>query len=161
MLENIIFLVLALVLLGGGIYILFSKEPVYSVFSLVVSLLAMAGVFALFGASFIAALQIIIYAGAGVVMIVIAVMFYKKEKNALIKLKKWWFGAILLVILFIDLTVLTLNFKRIGLKISHTSTAKLSVEFFKNYIYPFELISILILIGIVGVLILAKERKEK
>ncbi len=160
MLETIIFLVLALVITGGGVYILFSKEPVYCVFSLVVSLLAMAGIYALMGAPFIAALQIIIYAGAGVVMIVLAVMFYKKERGAILKLKRWWFGVILLSVLFLDFLVIELNLKKMSLKISQTSTRELSLEFFRNYIFPFELVSILILVGVVGVLIIAKKRRE-
>lgn len=159
MLETIVFLVLALIITGGGIYILFSKEPVYSVFSLVVSLLAMAGIFALIGAPFLAALQIIIYAGAGVVMIVMAVMFYKNEKNSLLELKKWWFGAILLFVFLLNLLAIELSFGKMGLSAGQTSTKELSLEFFKNYIYPFELISVLILVGVVGVLILAKKRE--
>ncbi len=161
MLETIIFLVLSLVVTGCGIFILFSREPVYSVFSLVVSLLAMAGIFALFGAPFIAALQIIIYAGAGVVMIVMAVMFYKYEYNSLTKLRKWWFGALLLFVLFIDLSAILLKFDKSAVSLNPTSTVELSREFFKHYIYPFELISILIIVGIIGVLIFAKERKDK
>ncbi len=161
MLETIVFLVLALIITGGGVYILFSKEPVYSVFSLVVSLLAMAGIFALIGAPFLAALQIIIYAGAGVVMIVMAVMFYKNERNSLLKLKKGWFGAILLVVFLLNLLAIDLSFGKMKLSGGQTSTKELSLEFFKNYIYPFELISILILVGVVGVLILAKRKEEE
>ncbi len=161
MLETIIFLVLALIITGGGIYILLSKEPVYSVFALVVSLLSMAGIFALFGATFITALQIIIYAGAGVVMIVMAVMFYKYEHNSLTKLKKWWLGALLLFVLFLDLSAILFKFEKSALSLNPTSTVELSKEFFKHYIYPFELVSLLIIVGIVGVLIFAKERKNK
>jgi NADH-quinone oxidoreductase subunit J len=161
MLEILIFAFLGLTILTTGIMILVEKKPVYNAFYLIIALLSMAGIYGILGAPFIATLQILVYAGAGVVLIIMIIMFYDIEKNSFMSLKRWWTGAFLLIILIFDFVALKIN---IGFpdKLGQTvKTKELSMIFFKDFIYPFELISILILVGVLGIFIFAKRGKER
>ncbi len=160
MLEIVIFSFLSFVILLTGILILIEKRAVYNAFYLIIALLSMAGIYGILGAPFIASLQILVYAGAGVVLIIMVIMFYEIEKKSFTPLKRWWFGAILLFILFIDFAILKTDIIFPDKLQGTVKTKELSIAFFNNFIYPFELVSILIFIGVIGIFILAKKGKE-
>ena len=160
MLEILIFAFLGLIILISGIMILIEKKPVYNAFYLITALISMAGIYAILGAPFLASLQILIYAGAGVVLIIMVIMFYEKEKESFTSLKRWWFGAVLVIALLLDFVALKTDIifpDKLG---ETVKTKELSLAFFKDFIYPFELVSILILIGVIGIFILAKKGKK-
>jgi len=161
MFELVIFSTLGLLIVASGILIIICKKPIYNAFFLVVSLISMAGIYGLLNAPFLAVLQILIYAGAGIVIIVMIVMFFKIESYSSLPFKKWWFGLILLCILFVDIMTIRMDLPLSKNSVETLSTREISEVLFSDYIYQFELISILIIVGVIGVFILAKQRKDE
>ena len=80
--EMAVFLFLAVVFLMSGISIIFVKEPTTNILLLLVSLTAMAGLFALYGSPFLAVVQLLVYAGAGVVLLISALFFLPRERRS-------------------------------------------------------------------------------
>ena len=70
----IIFFVLAALAVGGALSLIFQKHPIHSALSLIVVMVALAGLYLLLGAEFVAAVQVIVYAGAIMVLFVFTIM---------------------------------------------------------------------------------------
>lgn len=162
MLSSIVFIILAgFALVSAGIMI-YAKEPVNSALSFIVTLLSIAGLFALLGGGFLFLVQIIIYAGAVITLIVFIIMFLNvKEENLPHEPhKKWWIIAMSLLIapftFILISTVHTMEFS--ALKVTDFGSIKnIGMELFSKWVLPFEMISILLLIALIGVVVLAQK----
>jgi NADH-quinone oxidoreductase subunit J len=169
-LEATLFYIFAAAAVAGAILVVFNRNPVGSILSLVLTLFSTAVLFILLLAHFIAAIQILIYAGAIMVLFLFTVMFLNLGEDALrfdaqnipIKL-----GA-LVVILAISGYFVTLGFKKafsLGNITNSSSKDFGTVEgvgelLFNSYLLPFELTSVLIVVAILGVVVIAKRRAE-
>ncbi len=149
-------IILGTIAIVSGILILIGKKPVYSVSLLVLALLSTAGIYGVLGAPFVAAVQILVYAGAGVVMMVFVVMFYKKEEKGNFKKGIVWLSSLWALVFLLDILIVLPVFGKSSITLK-TSTKALSEVLIKKYTLPFELITLLIVVGIIGVLILGKE----
>lgn len=143
-----------------------SKDQAYNALFLVLAFACMGGLFALLDAPFIAAVQIIIYAGAIMVLFIFVVMMINLRKGFPPEKKKWTvyfavvIGAVLLVELFLTVKGLlkpagSASLAKIG---SPTDLGRL---LFTKYLYPFEITSILIIAAIVGAVVLVKKRENE
>lgn len=163
---DIVFVFLSLTAIGGGIGMIVFAQPIYSAFSLIMSLVATAGIFALLSSPFLFTVQIIIYAGAIITLLLFVIMFLNiKNENLPDEPNKFntiIIGSILLVpfnILIIK-AFNTLPYK--SMEILSTDFGSIQVfglELFRVWLIPFELISILLLSALVGAVVYA--RKEK
>jgi len=164
LLSDILFFTLASTLLGSASFMIYAKEPINSALSLIVTLLSIAGLFALLGGSFLFLVQIIIYAGAVVTLILFIIMFLNiKEENLPHEPHKvkWILGMTLLVSPFAAYLIKTINtmeFKSVHL-LNFGGIKVIGMELFTKWVLPFEMISILLLIALIGVVILAKKDK--
>jgi len=166
--ADIIFIALAFFAITGGIAMLVYKSPMYSALGLLVTMISIAGMFALLNATLLFMVQIIVYAGAIMALVLFILMFLNiKDEDLPKEPKKYrliFFGAILML----PLNILVLK------AISHLPTKDLSpiqtnfgqikpvgLELYNSWIVAFELISILLLIALVGSVVLAKRRKSK
>ncbi|MDA2920231.1 NADH-quinone oxidoreductase subunit J [Desulfobacterota bacterium AH_259_B03_O07] len=166
--EDILFYIFAAASVAGALLVVTHNNPVVSVLSLVLTLFSTAVLFVFLLADFIAAIQILVYAGAIMVLFIFTVMYLNLRKEALAfdsKSVPIKFG-ILFVILIVVAYLSSLGFKR-GLQITgegtSTSTNFGTVEgvgevLFTKYILPFELTSVLIVVAIIGVVAIAKRR---
>ena len=164
MLSNILFFILAFCTLSSAFGVIYFRQPINSALSLIVTLLSIAGLFALLGGSFLFLVQIIIYAGAVIALILFIIMFLNiKEKNLPDEPYKlrWIVSMSLLIAPFayylIDL-VNTMSFKSLVLK-DLGSIKEIGMQLYTKWVLPFEMISILLLIALIGVVILAKGDK--
>ncbi|DAB31733.1 MAG TPA: NADH-quinone oxidoreductase subunit J [Sulfurospirillum sp. UBA11407] len=163
---DIIFLTLAFFALAGGYGMVTCKQPIHSALSLIVSILALAGLFALLSASFLFMVQIIVYAGAIITLLLFIIMFLNiKEENLPKeddKTKLLIIGSIVLIpfnILIIK-AFSTLPSKSLGIKEDGFGSIKDFGEvLFNNWLIPFELISILLLSALVGAVVYARKDK--
>ncbi|MDR3721016.1 MAG: NADH-quinone oxidoreductase subunit J [Candidatus Acidoferrales bacterium] len=164
----ILFLVCALVAVAGAVVLILAREPIHSALALVVVMMALAVLYLLLGAPFIAAVQIIVYAGAIMVLFVFVIMLLNagvEERTDFSKLAKFA-GVPLGFFLLLEIAH-WLAHSPIGAAIANgagssageSSTTELSEMLFRQYLFPFEATSILILIAILGALVLA--RKEE
>jgi len=162
----LIFFVLAgLALLGAGSLVL-QKHPIHSALSLIVVMVSLAGLYLLMGAEFVAMVQIIVYGGAIMVLFIFVIMLLnagEEEHTDLSKLAKF---AGLPLALALTASLAALVFKPDAGVPTATqafipkATEQISSMLFKEFVYPFELTSFLILVAIMGALVLAQREKK-
>jgi len=167
-LETVVFYVFAALALTGALLVISFKNPVSSALSLVLTLFSTAVLFVLLLAHFIAVIQILVYAGAIMILFLFTVMFLNLKPEALnfeSKNLPFKISVLLVVLLFVGYFA-SLGFKK-GLSLSNISTSDMdgfgTVEgvgttLFTDYLLPFELTSVLILVAIIGVVAIAKKR---
>jgi NADH-quinone oxidoreductase subunit J len=162
----IMFFVCALLAVGGAVTLILAREPIHSALALVLVMMALAVLYLLLGAPFIAAVQIIVYAGAVMVLFVFVIMLLNagvEERTDFSRIAK--FGGVPLAFLLLLEIAHWLAHSPIGKAIANgegssnlaASTVDLSEMLFRQYLFPFEATSILILIAILGALVLARK----
>ena len=166
--ADLIFIALAILAIGGAIAMIVYANPMYSALGLLITMLSVAGMFALLNATFLFLVQIIVYAGAVMTLILFILMFLNikeedlpKEPN---KYKFIIFGAFIMIPLNILILKAVSKLPSKDLSISNTDFGNikpLGMELYNNWIIAFELISILLLVALIGSVVLAKKRKSK
>lgn len=161
----IIFFVLAAMCVLGALSLILQRHPIHSALSLIVVMVALAGLYLLMGAEFVAAVQIIVYGGAIMVLFVFVIMLLNagvEERTNLSKMAGLA-GIPLAVALtgFLAAAVARSADASQGSLITGTAapTKTLSMLLFQDFVYPFELTSFLILIAILGAIVLAQPEK--
>jgi NADH-quinone oxidoreductase subunit J len=165
-LPFIVFFVCAILAVVGALTLILAREPIHSALALVLVMVSLAVLYLLLGAEFIAAVQIIVYAGAVMVLFVFVIMLLNagvEERTDYSKLAKYA-GLPLGIFLLLALAYWMFD-SFIGKQIANgvggtnasVSTRELSAQLFQKYLFPFEATSILILIAILGALVLAKK----
>jgi NADH-quinone oxidoreductase subunit J len=167
-LETVVFYVFAALALAGGLLVISFKNPVSSALSLVLTLFSTAVLFILLLADFVAVIQILVYAGAIMILFLFTVMFLNLKPEALkFESKHLHFkvSALLAVLLLVGYFA-SRGFKK-GVASSNIASSNMdgfgTVEgvgktLFTDHLLPFELTSILIIVAIIGVVVIAKKR---
>jgi NADH-quinone oxidoreductase subunit J len=158
--ELLVFLALSAMAVAGAINLILQRHPIHSALSLIVVMVALAGLYLLLEAEFIAMIQIIVYAGAIMVLFVFVIMLLNagaEEPSNFSRMARFA-GVPLAVVL---MTVLAYrgahaSWSMTARPIAAGATRGLAMLLFRTFAFPFELTSILILIAILGSLILAK-----
>jgi NADH-quinone oxidoreductase subunit J len=160
-----VFLVLAAVAVAGAVSLILQRHPIHSALSLIVVMVSLAGLYLLQGAEFIAAVQIIVYGGAIMVLFVFVIMLLnagEEERTNMSRMARYA-GVPLGVVFLIEIAywigraTLHLNAPAAGI----VSTRDLSSLLFREYVFPFELTSFLILIALLGALVLARREESE
>jgi NADH-quinone oxidoreductase subunit J len=165
-LPFIVFFVCAFLAVIGALTLILAREPIHSALSLILVMVSLAVLYLLLGAEFIAAVQIIVYAGAIMVLFVFVIMLLNagvEERTDYSTVAKYA-GLPLGIFLLLALAHWMAH-SLIGQQIANgasgtsasVSTRELSAQLFQKYLFPFEATSILILIAILGALVLAKK----
>jgi NADH-quinone oxidoreductase subunit J len=163
----IVFFALALIAVLGAVSLILQKHPIHSALSLIVVMVALAGLYLLMGAEFVAAVQIIVYGGAIMVLFVFVIMLLNagvEERTSFSSLAK--FAGLPLAIALMGCLAAAVAGSSERVQVAAQSgapapTKALSVQLFQEFVYPFELTSFLILIAIIGAMVLAqRDRKE-
>ncbi|HKV23776.1 MAG TPA: NADH-quinone oxidoreductase subunit J [Candidatus Acidoferrum sp.] len=164
--ELAIFFVLAGLAVLGALSLTLQRHPIHSALSLIVVMIALAGLYLLMGAEFVAAVQIIVYGGAIMVLFVFVIMLLNAGAEERTNVSK------LAGIAGIPLAVVLLGFLAVQIARSHesaqagfqnsalASTKEISTMLFREFVYPFELTSFLILVAILGAIVLAQREKN-
>ena len=155
-----IFLLLGAVAVAGAISLILQREPVHSALSLIVVMVALAGLYLLQGAEFIAAVQIIVYGGAIMVLFVFVIMLLnagEEERTNLSRMARF-VGVPLGIVFLVEVAygIGRATAKMAPAVAEAVSTRDLSTLLFREYVFPFELTSFLILIALLGALVLAR-----
>jgi NADH-quinone oxidoreductase subunit J len=164
MLQNFLFYLFSFGVIVFAIGVVTARSAVYGVLSLVSALCMMAGLFVLLKAFFVAAVLILVYAGAILVLFLFVVMLIDYRKLSLglgpIKLSVG-FAGLLCLLLF---TQIFKVIRTVGLPENATSlqgtTKAVGQVLFTRYLLPFELTSFLILAAVVSVVVLAKKEAD-
>jgi NADH-quinone oxidoreductase subunit J len=167
-LPFILFFGFALFAVLGAVMLILAREPIHSALALILVMISLAALFLLLGAEFNAAVQIIVYAGAVMVLFVIVIMLLNagvEERTNWSKIATWA-GIPLGIFLLVETGYFVWRSKAGGMIANGAgasnqafSTVDLSKLLFTDYLFPFEATSILILIAILGAMILAKKEE--
>jgi NADH-quinone oxidoreductase subunit J len=160
--HDIAFFVFSALTLLFGIMVISRKDPVNSAMFLVLCIVSMAGLFVLLNAFFLAAVQILVYAGAVMVLFLFVVMLLdlKVEQARKIKVITGVIGFVSVAVVgAIILHILWKNPVSPGLAPPEVvgATSALGLLLFKKFLLPFEILSLLLLVAMVGVILLSKK----
>jgi len=166
-LENSIFAILALFLMGGSLMMIWSRQTVLSAFGFLIAMLAMAGVFAVLENSFLFLAQIMVSVGAVVVLsLMVITSINMKEENLPNEPKKLrWilFSAVLVApFSFLMYRALTHIDHSFGASQEGYGVLKnLGGELFSNWVLPFEIASVLLLAAMVAAIVIARKEPNQ
>jgi len=162
-----VFFVLAGLAVIGAVSLILQKHPIHSALSLIVVMVALAGLYLLLGAEFVAAVQIIVYGGAIMVLFVFVIMLINLDVSLhqVQFNRQWWLGLLLALVLGAQLTV-AIAVGRSGLPLGEPapatmlepSTQLVGRVLFSEYMLPFEIASILLLVAMIGAVVMAKKK---
>jgi NADH-quinone oxidoreductase subunit J len=166
--DLILFIALAVVAIAAALGMLFSTNAIYSALFLILNFATVAVFFLMLGAPFIALTQIAVYAGAIMVLFLFVIMLLGAEKLRQEKSLPWQQPlAITLGVLLLVEAVYVIFFRTP----SPTSTSDLIVGFgspsmvgevlFNQYLLPFEVTSVLLLVAMIGAIVLTRREKKK
>jgi NADH-quinone oxidoreductase subunit J len=161
--QMLAFLILAAIAVAGAVNVIVQRHPIHSALSLIAVMISLAGLFLMLESEFIAAIQIIVYAGAIMVLFIFVIMLLNagaEERTNMSRMARYA-GVPLAIFLLIELTY-QIGAATISMQPQPAVdgvTRGLSMLLFQDFMFPFELTSILILIAIVGALVLAQRRE--
>jgi NADH-quinone oxidoreductase subunit J len=164
--QLVVFFVLATLAVLGALSLIFQKHPIHSALSLIVVMVALAGLYLLMGAEFVAAVQIIVYGGAIMVLFIFVIMLLNAgmEEHTSVSKLAGLPGYLLAVALtgFVAATIArsTDAVQATSQNGTIASTKDISNMLFKDFVYPFELTSFLILVAVLGAIVLAQREKS-
>jgi len=166
------FYLFAAIAVGASLLVIAQRNPVYSVLLLIASFGALSGLYVLLDAPFVAVIQIIVYAGAIMVLFLFVVMLlnaphedteYDERVHPLLRPGPMRFGAGLAAALAVELWWALGRGGESGSFAggSVTSVAAIGRSLFTDYAFPFEVTSILILVAMVGAVLLARREEPR
>ncbi|HXQ32758.1 MAG TPA: NADH-quinone oxidoreductase subunit J [Anaerolineales bacterium] len=167
-LDLALFLTLAIVAVASSLGMLVSRNAVYAALFLVLNFVTVAVFYLLLGAPFIAMAQITVYAGAIMVLFLFVIMLLGAESlTGIGSWRKILFPGALAVILFLEAAYLLIVKARPAGDVLRPEAVvntmdnlrQLGTSLFRDYLLPFEVVSILLLVAMVGAIILTKKEK--
>jgi len=162
MVHPILFIIFGMICVAGAVNLLAQRHPINSALSLVVVMSSLALIYLLLGAEFVAAIQVIVYAGAIMVLFVFVIMLLnagaeEQTRGSHIALLVGIPGVVVLASLIG--WIMISNNQLGGVSISPTNfgaTNGIARLLFRDFLLPFEITSVLILIAIMGAVVLGR-----
>ncbi|HXX81517.1 MAG TPA: NADH-quinone oxidoreductase subunit J [Thermodesulfovibrionales bacterium] len=162
-----IFIYLAAAITTLSVLVITRRNPVHSVITMVLLFFHIAGLYLTLNAEFLAAVQVIVYAGAILVLFLFVILLLNLKEELIERryVGPWPLGFLAALGLFF-MFIFSLKGFRLGplgpftdevIK-AHTNTKVLGKFLYMEYLYPFEVVSIVLLVAIVGAIVLAKKR---
>ena len=170
--EQILFIFFGAISLIGAIAVISFRHPIYSALSLIVTFFAQAGLFVLLGAHFVAAVQVIVYAGAIMVLFLFVIMLLNLgtlSAQGAIGGKLKGFAIILGILLAAEgvyIAMSALNDTAVASAQTATepvttTTYDIGELLFSKYLLPFEVTSLILLAALIGVIVLVKRESQE
>jgi len=162
--KDIVFILFSLFTVMTAAGVIVSRNVIYSAFNLVLCFFGLATLYLLWGATFISMIQILIYAGAIVVLFVFVVMLLNFEKPTE-KPQRFWMvalsGAGIWLVCLILLRILTQSFGMLPMPEKPVSSVRVvSKLLFTQYLWPFEVLTVFLLALIIGIFLVARPEKR-
>ena len=160
-----LFYFLSFVAILSALLVVFSKNPVYSVLYLIITFFAIAGHYILLNAQFLAIVNIIVYAGAIMVLFLFVVMLMNlnaesepPQKNRLVAYSGTIAGCCLLLVLVAALKETAVSTQMVQMGSGDIGLIKnLGMALFTDYVFPFEISSVLFLSAMIGAVVISKK----
>ena len=168
--ETAFFYLFGIIALAAAVMVIANRREFYSALSLIVCLCSVAVLYLVLDSPFIAAVQIIVYAGAIMVVFLFVIMLLDPFSSEIIRGKKKYLAYVGVLLGILAFTILYPILHAYNLITPESpgfigedvgSLKQLGEVLFSEYLLPFEMTSVLILIAIVGVVVLAKRQASK
>lgn len=162
--PSVLFLIFALLVVGGAVFMVSLSHVVHMVTALALTFISLAGLYILLDAEFIAFVQIMIYAGAITILTIFGIMMTRHEQEEELPRRPWhngllWIGCIgLFLILFY--AIQKASFTGHPLKQPKDNTMAIGQMIYHQYVIPFELVSVLLTVALIGAIVLAKREED-
>jgi len=166
--ELVIFVILAVIAVSCSVMVISQKSAVSSALFLIATMVSIAILFLLLNAPFLAVIQVIVYAGAIMVLFLFVIMLLNLRTDEFgpeRRKAQRFFGILLVFLLLIAMaTVIQLGVIKPGATAGMAGTTTpagvgpLAQMLFTKYVFPFELASVLLLVAIVGAIVMAKRK---
>lgn len=169
MINKLIFLYFAVVMLVSAILMITRRNPIHSVLFMLLLFFHIAGLFVLLNAEFLAAVQLIVYAGAILILYLFVVMLLNVDKESTAaRANRYWpwmtvFGILIAgeIVLLVSRGTFPANAGQQPMKLASAGVGALGMELYTKYLLPFEIASIVLLVGLVGAVMLAKIKTKE
>ncbi len=168
--ELALFYIIGIIVVISALCVVFLERPIHNVLFMIVTMIGLAGLFILLRAEFIAMVQLIVYAGAVMVLFLFVIMLLNLEQIRLPEdpsAYRRWIGVGFAALLLLVVAPFVLVFKagKVGTLMLEkapevSNTEVLGRELFTTYLLPFEIASVLLLAAIIGAVVLAKRRTD-
>jgi len=164
--EPILFAIFGAISVGGAIMVVTRRHPMTSALYLILTLFAVAALFALRQAHFLAVIQLLVYAGAIMVLFIFVIMLLNLQEQELAPRKRTFMHVISVALVLyalsqlIELLTRTPSRQLPEVGPAYGTTAEIGRLLFSDYLFAFEIVSVLILAAIVGAVVLAKRRLD-
>jgi len=167
MLETVLFVLLAVFAVGTAVLVILQRNPVSSAIFLIFTFFCLAGIYLLLHAEFIAAIQVLVYAGAIMVLFLFVIMLLNLEKEKRIVTRSRLLkgvGVLFGLALLVQIGTMFQSVLLEGMKGSYPpekvaslgNTQVVARLLFTDFLLPFEITSVLLLVAIIGAVLLAK-----
>ncbi|MCX6187203.1 MAG: NADH-quinone oxidoreductase subunit J [Bacteroidetes bacterium] len=163
--SEIIFYLLSALSIISALVVVFTKNPIYSVLSLIVCFFSIAGHYVMLNSQFLAIVHIIVYAGAIMVLMLFTVMLLnlnkesEPHKSSLIKVAAIITGGLLMLTILASLKTTQLTAYSTPADLGLGSVQSVGMSLFTEYLLPFEISSILFMSAMIGAVVLAKKER--
>jgi NADH-quinone oxidoreductase subunit J len=159
------FLILSFITILCALYVVTSKNPIHSVLALILTFFSISAHYILLNAQFLAIVNLMVYAGAIMVLFLFVLMLLNLDKNSEpVKSNLWGISAAICAGLL--LVIITASFQKAGLAVMKSSAVDIGLVknlgrvLMTEYLVPFELTGILFISAMVGAVLLAKRDKK-
>jgi NADH:ubiquinone oxidoreductase subunit 6 (subunit J) len=164
--SAVIFFIAAIIAIAGAIAVVTLRNPFYSVLALVCHLVALAALFLLLRAEFVAAAQVVVYAGAVMVLYVFVVAYVGGGEEYASGAALRILGPLFALALAVELCIAMLGSALKGISgkgapyiLGFGTPAHIGRLFLTSYLFPFEVASLLLLVAAIGAIVLARRRR--
>jgi NADH-quinone oxidoreductase subunit J len=169
LIDSVLFYIFAVLVLGGAILTITRRNAVHSAISLIVSLLGVAGLYLLQKAEFLFAVQIVLYIGGIMLLFLFVIMLVNLDQAAKERQfnKQWLIGLVAAGLAGAQIGWFVYKGKDAfaiattampGASAGEGNTEAIARTLFSEYLLPFELVSVLLLVAVVGSVVMAKKR---
>ena len=151
-----LFIILAVLTIGGALGVVLTRNVVHAALALLVSLIAVAGVYLILFAEFLALVQVLIYGGAIIIVILFAVMLTRSSDYPRISDNKQWPLAAVAALALLGVLVPSFVINSVeGTKAQSASFTGIGESLFTTWAVPFEIASLVLLVALIGAIIIA------
>lgn len=159
--EFLAFMLLALVAVIGGVLLLNLTKVVHTIIALVFTFISIAGIFVLLSAEFLAAVQILIYSGAITIIMLFGIMLTKHDDDSEASSGKWRKILVFLGVVgfafAVYIGIYNLDLQPEQAALHENNTEQIGMALYSRFIIPFEYLSVLLLVALIGAVVLAKK----
>lgn len=167
--ETVVFFTMAALAVACALLVLFFRNPVYSALSLVGTLFSVAGLFVLLDAHFLAAVQIIVYAGAIMVLFLFVIMLLNlgsDEAQEKITGRYRLIGVVFLSALLVGHLSLMMFRQGWTAPVDNEALITNNISYlgkllYTDFLFPFEVVSMILLVALIGVVVLVKREPQQ